>query len=249
MILASNPLYCLKPFEEVLHMVKNHFDGWEFLAEKEHGWGMKEHILDVMSTVDTYVQVHAPFNDINLASINPRIAHTSVKEIEHSFRLASLLGSDVVTVHPGIYSPLGRFWTGAKERAHISMKRLSDMAEEHGITCALENMPNFDFTMGVTPEEISEFIGSSGLAFCFDVGHANTCGYIDEFLEFVPANVHLHDNHGHKDEHLALGAGNIDFPRVIKKIHKHRCHLVIEGRDMESLVKSKGYLDNLLDKL
>ncbi len=251
MILASNPLYCLKPFEEVLEMIQQHYEGWEFLSENEHSWNNRAHILDALSTTDIYVQIHAPFNDINIAAMNPSMAEASITEIERSFKLASMLDADMVTVHPGIYSPMGRFWDGAKARAHKSLKRLSSLAEEYGITCALENMPDLDVTMGVTPEEMLEFIRSSELSFCLDVGHAYTGGFLDEFLEIdiVPANLHLHDNEGKLDEHRTLGAGDIPFEPTLKKLYRYEGHFVIEGRNIDSLVESKIYLENLLDKL
>ncbi len=250
MIFASNPLYCLKPFHKVLEMLLPHVNGWEFLAEKEHSWDNREHMKDVLSTTDMKVQLHAPFNDVNLASMNPRIVEASILEIERTFQLATLLDSDMVTIHPGIYSPLGRFWDGAKPRAHESLKRLYILSKEYGITCALENMPDLDVTMGVTPDEIQEFLQSSGLSLCLDVGHAYTSGRLIDFLDMdiVPVNLHLHDNIGGRDEHRTLGDGEIDFESSLKKLDSYEGNYVIEGRSLESILASKLYLEELLDK-
>ncbi len=251
MILASNPLYCLKSFDDVFEMIQPHFKGWEFLAENEHGWDKREHIREIISTTDMHIQIHAPFNDINIASMNPRMVEASITEIEHSFKLASMLGAHMVTVHPGIYSPIGRFWDGAKARAHKSLKQLSTLAEEYGVTCALENMPNLDVTMGVTPDEIQEFIHSSKLSFCLDVGHAYTSGLLDQFLDMdvVPVNLHLHDNVGERDEHCTLGTGDIPFGSLMKKLYRYKGNYVIECRSIDSLIESKLYLEKILNKL
>src|ERR1700692_4995551 len=64
----------------------------------------------------------------------------------------------------------------------------------------------------------------SGLRFNFDIGHAHLCdGPAEERIEkcFGPmrdlvARVHLHDNHGEKDEHLPPYAGTIDWPAAVK---------------------------------
>jgi sugar phosphate isomerase/epimerase len=64
----------------------------------------------------------------------------------------------------------------------------------------------------------------TGLRFNFDIGHAHLAELPeDERLEksFSPlrdlvSSVHLHDNHGDKDEHLPPFDGTIDWPAAIK---------------------------------
>ena len=51
-----------------------------------------------------------------------------------------------------------------------------------------------------------------------DIGHANVSHTIDEFLETLDSkifHVHLADNHGKRDEHLAVGMGLINWNKVI----------------------------------
>ena len=63
----------------------------------------------------------------------------------------------------------------------------------------------------------------TGLRFNFDIGHAHLAeGAEDERVENslrplqeLVASVHLHDNHGEKDEHLAPFAGTIDWQKAI----------------------------------
>jgi len=62
------------------------------------------------------------------------------------------------------------------------------------------------------------------LRFNFDIGHAHLADFPEEErLEksFLPlrelvSSVHLHDNHGEKDEHLPPYDGTIDWPSAIK---------------------------------
>jgi sugar phosphate isomerase/epimerase len=64
----------------------------------------------------------------------------------------------------------------------------------------------------------------TGLRFNFDIGHAHLAELPeDERLEnsFLPlrdlvSSVHLHDNHGDKDEHLPPFDGTIDWRAAIK---------------------------------
>ncbi|MFO8109668.1 MAG: sugar phosphate isomerase/epimerase family protein [Thermoplasmata archaeon] len=246
MILASNPILCFEPFEAVFKEINAKFQGWEFLAEAEHGWTNRDKIKDVLSTSDIKIQIHAPFNDLNISSINPTLRKASVEEIVRTLDLAVLIDVDLVTVHPGFYSPIGRSWEGTIDAQFISLGKIYREAKERGIRTAIENMPAPYPTLGIQPEEIKHILEKSKLDLCLDIGHAFTTGKLNEFLNFKPINIHLHDNEGDKDLHLPLGQGKIDFRTVIKKQKEYRGNWVIEGRSFESLELSKEYLEALL---
>lgn len=249
MILAANPIYCLEPFEDVLTNIQEHFDGWEFLCEKEHGWDKREEIRDILSTTDMKIQIHAPFNDINIASMNPRMRGAAVDEIIKCFDMANILDVKMVTVHPGVLSPIGRYCKETEGFAIESLKKVKKAADEYGLTAPLENMPDLWATTCITPEDMREHLDRTGMEFCLDVGHANTADRLDDFLSFKPVNIHLNDNIGDKDLHLPLGDGEIDFEHVINRLSDYKGNLVIEGRSMDGLVKSKKYLRDILNKI
>lgn len=249
MILAANPVYCLEPFEDVLKNVQEYFDGWEFLCEKEHGWDKREEIRDVLSTTDMEIQIHAPFNDINIASMNPRVRRAAVDEIVKCFDMANMLDVEKVTVHPGVRSPIGRYCKDTKEFAIESLTKIKNSADEHGLTAPLENMPDMWATTCIMPEEVEEYLDRTGMLFCLDVGHANTAGRLDDFLGFQPVNIHLNDNVGDKDLHRPLGEGEIDFEYVLNRLSDYKGNLVIEGRSLDGLIKSKKHLEDILNKI
>jgi sugar phosphate isomerase/epimerase len=83
--------------------------------------------------------------------------------------------------------------------------------------------------------------GIEGIGMTFDFGHANTVGKVHDFLPFVnKANhVHIHDNHGTFDEHLALGDGTINWDVVGKTVAGNYSGVtVIEGRSIEEAKRS-----------
>ncbi|MGM0510383.1 MAG: sugar phosphate isomerase/epimerase family protein [Thermoplasmatota archaeon] len=246
MILASNPLFCLRPFEEVLNEIDKNFEGWEFLAEREHGYHNLDKIKNALSTTDLTIQVHAPFNDLNIASMNPGLRQAAIQEIERSYEMAVELDAEMVTMHPGVYSPIGRYWEGTEEAAIGSLKRLNEMADDYGLNVAVENMPNLDVTMGVTPEDMRELLDGSDMPFCLDIGHAYTSGRLDDFLEFEPVNLHIHDNKGEEDVHLPLGEGEIDIEHVMDSLSSYDGNYVIENRSIDDLVESKLYFEELI---
>ncbi len=248
-VLASNPKLCLNPFNEALRKVEEEFEGWEILAEKYHGWEYKDDMIDVVSTTDMELQVHAPLNDINIASINQSIRITSVKEIKKTLKLASAIGANLVTVHPGLYSPLGIYCDNVLEISKKSLRELKSEAEELGIDLAIENLPEMWLTLCSKPEEIRELMDDLDLGLCLDIGHAYTADRLEDFLDksLDPINIHLHDNEGEDDIHLPLGEGEIDWPMVIKSLDHYKGNFVIEGREIEELVKSKKILKKLIN--
>jgi len=64
----------------------------------------------------------------------------------------------------------------------------------------------------------------TGLRFNFDIGHAHLSDFPEDArieknfspLRDLVSSVHLHDNHGEKDEHLHPYDGTIDWPAAIK---------------------------------
>ena len=103
---------------------------------------------------------------------------------------------------------------------------------EHGLT-ALEHLDAFAQPLGVqllaenltneatTPEHLMEIVTLGHLTrigFCLDVGHAHmTVGIRDAIATLGNriVSVHVHDNHGMRDEHLWPGEGNIDWPNTV----------------------------------
>lgn len=105
-----------------------------------------------------------------------------------------------------------------RDAAFSTLEHLVLHAHHAGVTLAVENTTS---EMG-EPSYLRAFVDETrltGLRFNFDVGHANLMdGPADERLErsFAPmkalvASVHLHDNHGDKDEHLLPYEGSIDW--------------------------------------
>jgi sugar phosphate isomerase/epimerase len=92
------------------------------------------------------------------------------------------------------------------------------------------------------PEELIGMTeGIEGIGMTFDFGHANTMGMVNDFLPFVyrAHHIHIHDNHGMSDEHLALGEGTINWEQVGRTIAAHYTGIaVIEGRSVEEARKS-----------
>jgi sugar phosphate isomerase/epimerase len=110
-----------------------------------------------------------------------------------------------------------------RDAAFSTLEHLVLHAHHAGITICVENTTS---EMG-DPNYLRAFVDETrltGLRFNFDIGHANLAELPkEERLEesFAPlrelvSSVHLHDNHGDKDEHLPPYDGTIEWPAAIK---------------------------------
>ena len=77
-------------------------------VELDHDYPSRILDTDILNSYNLKYSIHAPITDINIASLNPSIRNSSLKEIFYSFEMANELDIDTVVVHPGIVSYLGR---------------------------------------------------------------------------------------------------------------------------------------------
>jgi len=216
-----------------------------------------EQSREVLSAVESYsleLSVHAPFADLNIASMNPGIREESLRQLAHAMECASSLNARLFTIHPGRLSPYSMWFPQEAKKQNISsIEWLVEQAQEHGLVLCIENSPRYAGAMLCSIEELSELLGafSSGeLALTLDVGHACTCGDVLEYVSRLGSrisNVHLHDNSGTEDEHLAVGDGCIDFRRLLELLDsRYRGGLVIECHREEDVFRSRDALLRLL---
>ena len=128
-----------------------------------------------------------------------------------------------------------------RDAAFSSLEHLILHAKHLGLTICIENTTS---EMG-DPAYLRAFVHETrltGLRFNFDIGHAHLAdGPEDERVEkgFAPlrdlvASVHLHDNHGDKDEHLPPYEGSIDWDsavRTLKSTPEPNLPLVLELKE------------------
>ncbi len=162
------------------------------------------------------VSVHAEFDnyDVILSSPNDLVRRASVESLRDSLDLAAYLGAPVVTVHEGA----SRAWAPPEMRREAlarSIGDLAELAEQRGVDVAFELTRDYDLVLAAG--------GPVGVT--LDVGHVSfddgagyrpfgTIGGLIRHLAARLVHVHVHDYEGVHD-HLALGAGNLDFADII----------------------------------
>jgi sugar phosphate isomerase/epimerase len=110
-----------------------------------------------------------------------------------------------------------------RDAAFSSLEHLTLHARHAGVTICVENT---NTEMG-EPSYLRSFVDETrltGLRINFDIGHANLADGLEaeriakslEPVRELVISVHIHDNHGEKDEHLPPHDGSIDWPSTLK---------------------------------
>lgn len=251
MIAVSSPGFSMTPVTDMMEAIAPHFRAWEIIAEGMHYFpDIRDELAGLKDSYDVKLAVHAPFSDLNCASLNTRARDEALRQVTETMAIASALEIEMVTLHPGHKSPLGAYFPGKCAEIHRkSLKKLDAAGRELGITLALENMPKMWISLCATAGEMMECIEGTELRVCFDFGHANITGGIEDFygLKDRIVNLHVHDNHGDVDRHLVIGEGAIDIPGILKALSGYSGLHVIESMNLEEGIRSKAILEKILD--
>lgn len=249
MISFSSSALVDRPFDWAYQLEDLGYTGWEIVNEGKQRL-TEETLPDAQNIAETtglVITIHLPYSDLNLASMNRPIWEETVRQMKKCMNLASKF-CRLGVVHPGHLSPLGsQMPDKAWEQNILGLQEICDHAAELDMVVAVENMVNIEALFGRTPEElvgIIENVNRENLGFVFDVGHANTNGNVNQFLELkdLVIHAHLHDNMGRRDDHLPVGTGTVDWQIVIDRLNGYCGRFVTESR---SLDEGKQSLENL----
>lgn len=165
--------------------------------------------------------VHGPFIDLAPGAIDPMVLDVTRRRFDHALDLAALFQPEHMVFHAN-YERLrqGFFTERWLEISLETWRSLARRARELGVRLVLEN------TYETTPDEMAPLLAelaAEGIGFCFDTGHASAFGRADllewfDVLQPHLAAMHLHDNDGGWDDHLAIGQGRIDFKSLFERM-------------------------------
>lgn len=213
------------------------FQGAEIFATRSHfDYATKEEVrATAQALADNHLQLHslhAPTTrdmSVNRQGGSP----LSVTEVERVRRIEAMdeLKRVIDVAEDLPFSRMILHMGGSRETADprkrdaafSSLEHLVLHAKHAGVTICVENTTN---EMG-DPAYLRSFVDETrltGLRFNFDIGHAHLAdGPEDERISkgFEPlkdliASVHIHDNHGEKDEHLPPYDGSIAWSTALK---------------------------------
>lgn len=223
-----------------LERISHLSDRAEILCEARHSLFNPKN-LEATESFNLKYTVHGLVADVNLASIYSEFREVSVDLHKRAISASADAGAELYVIHPG-YTAWSFSWRDALQALDQSLCNLAPLQEELGIRLAVENMPKSDWLFFHEPG-----LDLHGMGLVLDVGHAQTCGTLNEFLDCSElAHVHLHDNLGQNDEHLPLGKGCIDFGSVLRAIEEKGITAALEQKTEGGVQESLEALKTLI---
>ena len=199
-----------------------------------------------------FCTIHAPFYELSPGAIDPHIRRVSREKLKKAFELIPVFRPKSIVCHLGFEENKH----GYKEKDWFkysldAWRELLEMAAVHQTPLMLEN------TYEKSPEQHRRMLSAldSPLArFCLDVGHILAFAgnsWQDWLPELSPwlGQLHLHDNHGGIDEHLAVGQGLFDFRNLFCYLQENKLKplITLEPHHELGLEESLPALDQLAD--
>lgn len=217
-----------EPFQRVIDEIRKE-DGpkpelWEVVDSGEHTLHRERiKVLKDLVSMGYRFTVHAPYEPwINIAEPEKERRSRSILRLKASIDAAVELEAKVWVFHPG------SFQKGADLQPYVksnidSIAVLYDYAKSVGIRAALENASPGGSALFCAPKDFEELYAETRiyLPIVFDVAHAYLGRLHEEFISKLTnrfVELHLHDTHGAHDEHLELGAGTIEWRKLLSML-------------------------------
>ena len=208
----------------------NHLEGSPFMKEDEKEW--KQIIHDAGEAAAEcnfqFVQAHASnYNPMGTAGDHQACLRAMNRNVE----ACGILGISAIVVHTSI-SPQHLYPMDKDAYFQYNREFLRGMlktAEKYGTYICIENStvknmgPQYYFR---TPEEMLEFVEFCGhplLKCCWDTGHAVLEGKGNQYEDITKLGdqlkaIHLHDNGGQSDQHIAPYCGCLQMDSVVQAL-------------------------------
>ncbi len=171
---------------------------------------LKDANLEIIGHTAYYLPLASPIESLREA------ART---EISWAVEVLAELGALKVTVHPDRSIPFVLGPKGVLQNNVESLAKIADIAAGLGLQVLVENMDRTFNNVDQIREALNRL---PQVGFHLDAGHANLNVERNRTAEFIAAfrdrlsHVHVSDNFGKTDDlHLPLGAGNIQWKKVI----------------------------------
>ncbi len=205
-------------------------------------------VAEVLQRHNLACTLHAPFFDLAPGALDPVILAASREKLRRAFELLAIFKPRSIVCHLQFETNKQGYklqeWTVS---ALATWQQLLDTASHLQIPIMLEN------TYEKSPHAhraILSRLNSPYAGFCLDVGHLMAFAH-SPWQEWLPAlspwlgQLHLHDNTGEGDQHLAPGRGHFDFPGLFAFLRTNRLHPIItlEPHSREDLWQTFAYLE------
>ncbi len=175
------------------------------------------------------IGVHAPFSNIAIASLDSQIRAVVQSRLNLGLDYVEAVGGSHMVIHSPFYF-LGHALVAHQTTleaeialAHLTLAPILERAAGLGCVLVVENI------LDLNPAPLLRLVASFGsphLRLSIDVGHAHIMGsrgappaahWLSQGAELL-GHVHLQDNDGTEDAHLAPGGGTVHWPGILREL-------------------------------
>ncbi|MDY0351094.1 MAG: sugar phosphate isomerase/epimerase family protein [Desulfobulbaceae bacterium] len=182
-------------------------------------------VADSLRTAGLQCTLHAPFFDLAPGGLDPKILAVTREKLRRAFALSAIFQPRSIVCHLGYddnkHSYKFEEWLRISEETWTG---LLELARRSNTPVMFENTYE---TEPRVHQLLFERLQSSGPGFCLDVGHLTAYAgsswqtWTDALLPRL-RQIHLHDNRGRRDEHIAIGLGIFNFREFFDFLRSQR---------------------------
>lgn len=207
-----------------------------WLAEPHVPWRHAEQLAHFKKRLDDYGlsagSVHLPFYPSvpalleentrwSLIADTPADRRTALEGSADGLMAAGVLGAECGVLHLGWQKDA---WTDHSDGwAREAVAELIPIARKAGVRLLLENIISNGTRVRSLMKLLDEIDPEREVGLCLDLGHAHVEGnVVEELKAALPRlhHLHVHDNDGCTDAHLAPGQGTIPWTEVLHILHR-----------------------------
>lgn len=252
-------LYCIpkyeeiKGYEELAHKYNMAFEYNDFFVPSV--FMNKQKINEIISnykalernrSLDT---LHGAFLDVTIHSDDPEIYEISKSRVYQSMDIAKELGGKAVIFHTNFIANFHSkyYQDNWVERNRVFWREV--LADYPSLSIYMENMfdesPDMLQRLAIAMEDENRF------GVCLDFAHAYISGTsMDEWVDKLgkyTKHIHINDNDGVSDMHMAIGKGRLPWERYTEYIGKlsKEVSVLIEVRCLQDVKDSIVYMEKI----
>lgn len=206
-------------------------------------------VHDILESNGLQCTLHAPFFDLAPGSLDPFILEQSRQKLNRAMDLIAIFRPKSIVCHLQYEeNKHGYVFAQWLTNSVATWRQLSGRASELGVRIMLEN------TYEATPKAhlaVLTELPVEAVGFCLDVGHLGAFAksswrnWLPTMLPWL-GQLHIHDNDGERDQHLAPGRGSFDFPGFFNFLRENGCHplITLEPHSREDLWQTLEYFES-----
>ena len=156
-----------------------------------------------------------PFEELDIASFDENIRNTTIEFFKKQMTAAASIGIDKFIIHPSAEPYLDDEREEHIRIASLSLKRLSEVAQNLGGVLCVENLPRT--CLSRCSDDMLKLISQDeNIMVCFDTNHL----LIEDPLEFIHklsdriVTLHISDYDFINERHWLPGEGKLDFYKI-----------------------------------